>query len=94
MPTNYEYDEASETWPSFILTGILMVVGPMTLLQIYQIFFGANAEDGNSGKSKEFNEEVFKNLMKNTPVMKSNNLEGSLIKIVIRSPKYGAGERL
>lgn len=25
-------------------------------------FFGANAEDGNSGKSKEFNEEVFKNL--------------------------------
>ncbi|AJT73611.1 AIC_G0051200.mRNA.1.CDS.1 [Saccharomyces cerevisiae] len=62
MPTNYEYDEASETWPSFILTGILMVVGPMTLLQIYQIFFGANAEDGNSGKSKEFNEEVFKNL--------------------------------
>ncbi|CAI4064559.1 hypothetical protein N7582_002734 [Saccharomyces uvarum] len=62
MPTNYEYDEASETWPSFVLTGVLMVVGPMTLLQIYQILFGSNAEDVGSGDTKEFNEKVLTKL--------------------------------
>ncbi|EJS41581.1 sec63p [Saccharomyces arboricola H-6] len=62
MPTNYEYDEASETWPSFVLTGILMVVGPLTLLQIYQILFRSNGEEIDSGNGKEFNEEVFTKL--------------------------------
>ncbi|CAI4052065.1 protein-transporting protein SEC63 SKDI_15G3930 [Saccharomyces kudriavzevii IFO 1802] len=59
MPTNYEYDETSETWPSFVLTGILMAVGPMTLFQIYQILFGPTDENVNSGNRKELNEEVF-----------------------------------
>ncbi|AGO09887.1 AaceriAAL103Wp [[Ashbya] aceris (nom. inval.)] len=36
MTLNYEYDESDETWPFFLLTVLLMVLVPATVVQVYR----------------------------------------------------------
>ncbi|AAS50263.1 AAL103Wp [Eremothecium gossypii ATCC 10895] len=36
MTLNYEYDESDETWPFFLLTVLLMVLVPATVVQLYR----------------------------------------------------------
>ncbi|QLG70690.1 hypothetical protein HG535_0A06320 [Zygotorulaspora mrakii] len=40
MPQSYEYDESSETWPFFVLTLLLMVLIPLTILQVHKLLLG------------------------------------------------------
>ncbi|CCE63985.1 hypothetical protein TPHA_0G01480 [Tetrapisispora phaffii CBS 4417] len=45
MPQSYDYDEGSETWPFFMLTLLLTVLIPMTLMQIWKLTGKTETED-------------------------------------------------
>lgn len=52
MPQSYDYDESSETWPFFLLTVLLVVLVPMTAMQIYQLMFASSAEKKHEQESQ------------------------------------------
>lgn len=55
MPQSYDYDEGSETWPFFVLTMILMVLVPLTILQIWTLLFGVlDKEQEKDDYNKDF----------------------------------------
>ncbi|SCU95798.1 LAMI_0F03840g1_1 [Lachancea mirantina] len=50
MPQSYDYDEKAETWPFFAMAVLVVVLLPLTLMQIYELF--------NSQKEEKFGEQT------------------------------------
>lgn len=57
MPLNYEYDEASTTWPFFVLTVAFMCVVPMTLRELYGLIVPGGEKQTGDGLWSELHEK-------------------------------------
>ncbi|SCU79723.1 LAFA_0B05204g1_1 [Lachancea sp. 'fantastica'] len=44
MPQSYDYDEASETWPFFILAVLCVVLVPLTAMQLWELVSGGKSD--------------------------------------------------
>lgn len=64
MALNYDYDEASETWPFFLLAVIVIILVPITLWQLVWIIRGGdNAKNNNESKENDKqNDEIMQPL--------------------------------
>lgn len=61
MAQSYEYDESSETWPFFVLTLLLMILVPLSILQAYNLFIGNGTEDDREDiEQREVEEQLRK----------------------------------
>ena len=60
MALNYDYDEASETWPFFLLAVIVIILIPLTLWQLIWIIRGGDKHKYTnvSKKNAKENDEV------------------------------------
>ncbi|CCH59212.1 hypothetical protein TBLA_0B03730 [Henningerozyma blattae CBS 6284] len=58
MALNYDYDEQGETWPFFLLTLLLVLLIPSTLIQFWRIIKNNDSEDEVTRKYKEINKKA------------------------------------
>ncbi|CCD27314.1 protein-transporting protein SEC63 NDAI_0K01230 [Naumovozyma dairenensis CBS 421] len=56
MALNYDYDESSETWPFFLLTILLMLLIPLTLMQCYKLIYSKSKKDTRNHEDDKYSE--------------------------------------
>lgn len=57
MPQNYDYDEASTTWPFFVLTVLFVAVTPVTLIELYRLIVGDSSDKSSSSEWSQLHEK-------------------------------------
>ncbi|CDO93160.1 unnamed protein product [Kluyveromyces dobzhanskii CBS 2104] len=57
MPQNYDYDEASTTWPFFVLTVLVVAVIPVTLIELFRLVAGNSEEPGSGSEWSQLHEK-------------------------------------